>query len=407
MSAGTTATGWRRRMGRLFQGPRPHGAVDPERVVGPLELFYDLVVVVLVAQAGHHLAEHLTWEGVGDFAAVFAVIWIAWLNGTMMHDLHGRDDVGSRNRVFAQMLVLTVMATQVADAPGETGTGFALSAAALFALMSVLWWWVARQDDPSWRPVTRPYIVGTAAFAILLAATALLDDAQRVLAWGVMSAAYLALAVIVSGVTASGRSNPLTVTESLAERSGLLVIIVLGEVFLGVVEGLTSVEFGGLQLVTALAALAVGFGMWWTYFDLVGHRLPAARPGAAVSWLALHLPLTAAAAAAGASMVVLVEGAGEGRADAGAAWVLSGGAAVLLLSLIGCTLQREPGADVPGWPERIACLVAAALAVGLGAARPSGVVLCLGLVAILMIPWLVGVVRGTVMPDDASSAAAG
>jgi hypothetical protein len=34
-------------------------------------------------------------------------------------------------------------------------------------------------------------------------------------------------------------------------------------------------------------------------------------------------------------------------------------------------------------------------------------VLCLGLVAILMIPWLVGVVRGTVMPDDASSAAAG
>jgi hypothetical protein len=126
-----------------------------------------------------------------------------------------------------------------------------------------------------------------------------------------------------------------------------------------------------------------------------------------VSWLALHLPLTAAAAAAGASMVVLVEGAGEGRADAGAAWVLSGGAAVLLLSLIGCTLQREPGADVPGWPERIACLVAAALAVGLGAARPSGVVLCLGLVAILMIPWLVGVVRGTVRPDDGSSAAAG
>jgi low temperature requirement protein LtrA len=34
----------------------PHGEAPRERVVGPLELFYDLVVVVLVAQAAHHLA---------------------------------------------------------------------------------------------------------------------------------------------------------------------------------------------------------------------------------------------------------------------------------------------------------------------------------------------------------------
>jgi len=37
-------------------------------VVGPLELFYDLAVVVLVAQAAHHLAEQLTWRGLGDGA---------------------------------------------------------------------------------------------------------------------------------------------------------------------------------------------------------------------------------------------------------------------------------------------------------------------------------------------------
>jgi len=36
--------------------PRPHGEAPRERAVGPLELFYDLVVVVLVAQAAHHLA---------------------------------------------------------------------------------------------------------------------------------------------------------------------------------------------------------------------------------------------------------------------------------------------------------------------------------------------------------------
>jgi hypothetical protein len=46
-------------------------------VVGPLELFYDLAVVVLVALAARHLAVHLTWGGLGEFAVVFTLVWIA------------------------------------------------------------------------------------------------------------------------------------------------------------------------------------------------------------------------------------------------------------------------------------------------------------------------------------------
>jgi low temperature requirement protein LtrA len=45
--------------------------------VGPLELFYDLAVVVLVAQDARHLALHLTWRGLGQFAAMFTLAWIA------------------------------------------------------------------------------------------------------------------------------------------------------------------------------------------------------------------------------------------------------------------------------------------------------------------------------------------
>ncbi len=52
-------------------GSRPARTAQPrERVVGPLELFYDLAVVVLVAQAAHHLAGHLTWRGLGEFAVI-------------------------------------------------------------------------------------------------------------------------------------------------------------------------------------------------------------------------------------------------------------------------------------------------------------------------------------------------
>ena len=68
---------WARVRRSLWQPPRPHGEAPRERVVGPLELFYDLVVVVLVAQAAHHLAGDLTGGGLGEFAVIFTLVWIA------------------------------------------------------------------------------------------------------------------------------------------------------------------------------------------------------------------------------------------------------------------------------------------------------------------------------------------
>ena len=64
---------WARLRRSVWQPPRAHGEQPRERVVGPLELFYDLAVVVPVAQAAHHLAGHLTWAGLGEFAAVFTL----------------------------------------------------------------------------------------------------------------------------------------------------------------------------------------------------------------------------------------------------------------------------------------------------------------------------------------------
>jgi low temperature requirement protein LtrA len=93
----------------LWQPPRPHGEAPRERVVGPLELFYDLAVVVLVAQAAHHLAGHLTWPGLGEFAAIFTLVWIAWANGSLHHELHGHDDARARSTFLLQIVVLAAM----------------------------------------------------------------------------------------------------------------------------------------------------------------------------------------------------------------------------------------------------------------------------------------------------------
>ena len=44
----------------LASPPRPHGEILKDRTVSNLELFYDLVYVAVIAQASHHLAEHVT-----------------------------------------------------------------------------------------------------------------------------------------------------------------------------------------------------------------------------------------------------------------------------------------------------------------------------------------------------------
>src|SRR6185295_20508 len=239
----------------LWQPPRPHGEQPAERVVGPLELFYDLAVVVLVAQSAHHLAGHLTWRGLGEFAVVFTLVWIAWTNGSLHHELHGHDDARARSTFLLQILVLVAMGAFIPQAGGARGAAFAIAAAVLFAILTVLW---------------------------------LLD------------AAYLAGFTAVLFATPA-QAVGLLITDALIERFGLLAIIVLGETLTGVVTGLAREPVSGLTLAVGLVAVVVGFGAWWTYFDFAGHRPPRPKRAASGQWMFSHLPLTAAIAAMGAA----------------------------------------------------------------------------------------------------------
>jgi low temperature requirement protein LtrA len=128
---------WARLRRSLWQPPRPHGEQPRERVVGPLELFYDLAVVVLVAQAAHRLAGHLTWPGLGEFTVVFTLVWIAWGNGSLHHELHGHDDARARGTFLLQILLLAAMGAFIPQAGGARGAAFAFTAAVLFAVLAV------------------------------------------------------------------------------------------------------------------------------------------------------------------------------------------------------------------------------------------------------------------------------
>jgi low temperature requirement protein LtrA len=391
----TTREGWARLRRALWQPPRRHGEQPRERTVGPLELFYDLAVVVLVAQAAHRLAGHLSWAGLGQFAAVFALVWIAWVNGSLHHELHGHEDARARSTFLLQILVLAAMGAFIPQAGGARGAAFAVASAVLFAVLTVLWLLASRGDRPEYRRPSRLFVAGTAASAMLLAGTALLPAGARVLAWGVLDVAYLAGFATVMVMADSAEAPAVVITEALTERFGAFIIIVLGETLTGVVAGLSSRPVSALTLAVGLAAVVVGFGAWWTYFDFAGQRPPRTERMATVRWSFGHLPLTAAVAAMGAAMLSLVDHAHDGRTPAATAWVLGGGAAVVLAAtmLVAATLpdwERDRGLYRP---LARTCIAAAVICLGLAAVRPAPLLLALGLILLLSIPWSYAVAR--------------
>jgi low temperature requirement protein LtrA len=401
---GTTSSRerWVRLRRYLWQPPRPHGEQPRERMVGPLELFYDLAVVVLIAQAAHHLAGHLTWRGLGEFAVVFTLVWIAWTNGSLHHELHGHDDARARSTFLLQILVLVAMGAFIPEAGGARGAAFAVAAGLLFAVLAVLWLLAARRDRPEFRRPSLLFVIGTATCAVALAGTALLPADARVPAWGLLDAVYLAGFAAMLLTAVPSQPDALTITDALIERFGLLAIIVLGETLTGVVTGLAGEPISGLTLSVGLVAVVVGFGAWWTYFDFAGHRHPRPQRTASVQWLLSHLPLTAAIAAMGAAMVSLIAHAHDGRTPPATGWLLCAGGAVVLCAtlLISASLQAWHRDRRFYQPLARTCAVVAVACLGVGAVRPAPLILGLALVVLLSIPWAVAVARRVTEETD-------
>jgi low temperature requirement protein LtrA len=395
---------------QLWQPPRPHGQLRLDRSVGALELFYDLVVVVLVAQAAHHLAGHITATSVGEFSVVFTIIWIAWFNGTLLHDLHGHEDARGRVNFLVQILLLVPLAAFIPDAGGADGTAFAVDAALLFAVLGLLWWLVGRADEPDARRSASRYVgitlVTTGAFVV----SAWLSPDTRWVVWAVIAVGYI-VAITIQFLTIPRERvmTTLRVTGSLSERFGAFVIIVLGETVTGVVTGLSAGPTNRLRLIIGLVSILVGFGSWWTYFDFAGHREPADTPWATTGWMLAHLPLTAAIAAMGAAMVRLVADSGASRTMDATGRLLCGGAFLVLLSTAGLLGTLRDWDDQPRLVRPVAatCLLGGVLALVLGAVPLPPYLLTVLLLVVFAGPWTFAVLRRASLGTGDHAAAEG
>jgi low temperature requirement protein LtrA len=328
----------RRSFRRWWQPPRKLSEREEERSVTFLELFYDLVYVVLISQLAHALSTHADLEGVAGFAFLFGLVWLAWLNGTMYHDLHGNNDIRTRVFTFLQMFTVAAMAVFAHNALGEGSAGFALSFAAYQLILTYLWWRTG-VHDPDHRPLSQPYALAFLFSTLLFVLSVFLPAPWRFGLWGLGLLISLALPLVTFSL---GRNNPqvqaqidlsLSVSPSAVERFGLFTIIVLGEVIVGVVSGVAGQHhLDWLVGITAALGMAIAIGLWWVYFDYISQHFPISKRSKVASWLYLHLPMTAGIAATGAAILYVVDHAGEPLTAEGR-WLLVGAVALALICI--------------------------------------------------------------------------
>jgi low temperature requirement protein LtrA len=380
---------------RIWQPPGRYADRALERRVTFLEVFFDLVFVVVISRLGHHLATHATWAGVGWFVFLFYAVWSSWLNGTLYYDLHTTNDVGVRIFTFAQMLAVAVMAVFIGDVPGDGTVGFALAYAANTLILVVLWFRTGLHD-PSHRPGSVPYSAGYLVSTVLFAVSVAFEGPVVFWLWAIALASQ-----VIGWVIGMHRWTPpesqqgeaiITTTPSLIERMGLFVIIVLGEVIVGAVNGMADLHpLDAHGIVVGILGVVVAIGLWWIYFDLISHRPPV--PRRTQLWLNLHFPLVVAIAAGGAAVLNTIEHESGSLPD-GVRWLLVGSLAAALLSVALLTWTLQIRSDQPEIYRAVdAVLVAcAALCLGVGLTGWAAKGTLGAMVVLLLAPVAVGVV---------------
>lgn len=317
---------------------------DNDRRVGWLELFYDLVFVVVISELSHHLATNISLTGVLGFILLFLPVWWTWISGTIYNDRFETEGVDNRVFTFLQMLPVAAMAIFAHDALGNLANGFALSYAAARFFFIFLWQRAGRHE-PSARPMTNRFIIGFGVSVLLFIISTFVPAPYKFVLWGTGLTADL----ITPWFTLKYQAKlPKLTTTHLPERFGLFVIIVLGEGVVGVVRGAAAnAQLTWRVALTALLGMALSFAVWWIYFDFIARRAAKESIWWRAAWSYLHLPLVMGIVAVGGGILNLV---GEEYAGNGERWLITGGAATALLATGFLEMTLEKTTDEPTHP---------------------------------------------------------
>jgi low temperature requirement protein LtrA len=247
---------------------------DPHRRATWLELFFDLIVVVAVGDAGEILSEahggHIGTQQLLHFVLVFLPLWWIWAGHTIYANRFDTDSRQHRLSTLVIMFLLIVISAQISAGARDqlrAGRGRLLRGAAdhrrdvlRLQAQAPRPGWLRndgghrvrrrRRDQPVLGPAGAPwsYLVFYAGILFDMAALVLLNRRLHV-------------------VPAH--------TPHLIERVGLLTIIMLGESVISISAALAGIAWNRSNVIAAVSGFVMVSAIWWIYYDsfpLLEHR---------------------------------------------------------------------------------------------------------------------------------------
>lgn len=362
---------------------RPFAPRDPHeahRAATPLELLFDLVFVVAIASNAaqlHHgiSAGHL--DIILGYTFGWFAIWWAWMGYTWYASAYDNDDVIFRLLSFVIMSGSLALAAAIPDLVADGQSALGVAGYAIMRLGLVALWLRAAAHDPARRATALTYAAGITVVQLLWIARLWVPESWTLPTFFIGVALELSVPWIAERRRGATPYHP----HHIAERYGLLTIIVLGEVILstvvaiqGAMSATTSESSGGHtapytsaagsgvglnMLPLVIGGLLIVFSLWWLYFkrdhvDLVEDDSTVFFFGYA------HLPVFASIAAVGgilAASVDVVQHASE-SSDRTIGLLLGACVSVFVLTLAGIHSLRAPS---PGRVILEALLVAVVL----------------------------------------------
>ncbi|MEP6795042.1 MAG: low temperature requirement protein A [Saprospiraceae bacterium] len=304
-----------RKTANIWWGPpRKFSTILEERKISWLELFYDLVYVIVISKATHHLAQHPGWDGLKDYLYILIMIYWGWVNGSLYYDLHGSPGIRTRFMTLWQMVAVAALAVAI-DSPADKiifrGT---IALAILQTYITYLWWSVGIYDKHH-RKLNRPYtFCYIAAFVTIIATLVVPAHFQRLLFWLTLILNYMPPFL---GARVFRQSNDdFSLSSSMMERMGLITIIVFGEAILGVIGGVSGMEeMNALIWINFGLGILVVFMLWWIFFALMADRESKKGFLTGQFMLILFIPVLASLGMTGASFPGVIESLASADTD--------------------------------------------------------------------------------------------
>lgn len=285
-----------------------------------LELFFDLVFVVAIAELGGYLHEHLTPVGFLHFAVLFAIVWWIWLDISYFSDTYDTDDPMSVAMMLAAMFGVIFLSQTVEGAFAGESLSFAIAVFVLrgFLTLSHLRARALRDDLGSGaRTFLTAWIGLEVLVTIIWGLSLVVPEPGRFGLWGA------SFVLGVAGVTVIYVTFETIIAPTAShcnERLGLFTILVLGETVLAVATGLSIAAFTPTVLVVGGLSFSIAVSAWWLYFHRYDERVYdrtllsrsvhwATRRPRGIAHVYAHLLVHAGIVLTGVGIAITLEGA--------------------------------------------------------------------------------------------------